>query len=185
MGSGLDRGTELRQIIAKALKGPISERLENQVIAQLEADPKLVHLCGLTPQKLPELVGNNYMMAAILLLKLMNSKQMPLYYDALLKMDSSIHSIQVVNQISQAARLPSDFLHTYISHAIRSCGLIQDKSVKLRMVRFICSFLKSLIKSRAIEIDDLYVEIQALCIEHSRMREVADLYRILKNNGPQ
>lgn len=185
MGSGVDRGTELRQIIAKALKSPIPERLQNQVIAQLDADPKLVHLCGLTPQKLPELVDNNYMLAAILLLKLMNSKQMPLYFDALVKMDVNLHSIQVVTHISQAARLPSDFLHTYISNAIRSCGLIQDKSAKARMVRCVCSFLKTLIRSRTVEIDDLYVEIQALCIEHSRMREVADLYRILKNNGPQ
>lgn len=185
MGSCVDRGTELRQIISKALKSPIPERLQNQVIAQLDADPKLVHLCGLTPQNLSVLVDNNYMLAAILLLKLMNSKQMPLYFDALVKMDVNLHSIQVVTHISQTARLPSDFLHTYISNAIRSCGLIQDKSAKARMVRCVCSFLKTLIRSRTVEIDDLHVEIQAFCIEHSRMRDVADLYLILKNNGPQ
>lgn len=183
MGRQGERGTELREIIAKAFKSPIPEKLQNQIVAQLNDDPKLIHMCGLTPQKLPDLIQNNSELATKLLLKLVNSKQMPSYLNALVNMDVNLHSMSIVLQISQAARLPSDFLHAYISNATRTCGLIPEKSAQARMVRCVCMFLNKLIKSKTVDMHLLHVEVQAFCIEYSKFRDVADLFLLLKNYG--
>lgn len=176
---------DLRDIVSRALKSPIPESLQMRVVTHLDAHPKLVHSCGLSPRKLPELVENNSTLATKILFKLASSKQMPQYLDALGSMDINLHSMEVVTRLSGLVGLPTEFLHSYINKCIRSCNNIPDKYSKVRMVRFVCMFLKNLMKNKAVDLQNLNVEVQGFCIEYSRIREVADLFRSLKNYGPQ
>ncbi|CDF36924.1 unnamed protein product [Chondrus crispus] len=187
MGISGERGSEVRELIEKACKSPLPEAEQQKLLAQLEEDPKLVHLCGMTPQKLPDLVQNNSVLATELLLKLVSSQQMPQYYSALTNMDVTVHSMEVFKGLTNSVQLPTDFLNTYVSHCIRSCESIpeNEKYGRIRMVRFVCVFLKSLMRNNIIDVQDLFVEIQDFCIGHSRIREVADLFRSLKMHSVQ
>lgn len=162
------RAGDIQELMATALRSPLKEEQQQVVKTQLEADPKLVFQCGVTPQNLPDLVQNNSVIATEVLTRLLNSNQREVYFSALVNMDMNQHSMAVVNRLTSTIQLPSEFVRTYVSNCIRSCGNIPDKYGQIRMVRFVCVFLQTLIKNNHIDLQDLFIEVQAFCMEHSR-----------------
>lgn len=199
-----ERTREVIQLLkTKAFVKPLAPNEQRTVLQMLNDDGqtniesdednmpfRMVEESGLSPQNLPRLVEHNPLVAYECLVRILTystEDQKNDYLSSLIGMDMSLHTMEVVNRLathnlgsSGRPILMPEYLHLFISSCIASCENVQDRNAQNRLVRLVCVFVQSLLRNKIVYVEDIYVEVQAFCVEFSRIREATALFKSLK-----
>jgi len=164
---------------------------EEDELLNLLSDKNAVEMLtdiGFSSGNLTDLIRSNPKIATGVLLAVKHTPEIDEYYNILTKIDMTnhnlgLHCIQIVKDIiGETPTVPSDFIHTFISHVLSSCEWIEDKSFQRTLVRLVCVLVQTLIRTKVINLKKLYVEMQHFCILFARVSEVTALYRLIRNS---
>ncbi|QDZ19280.1 DUF2363 domain-containing protein [Chloropicon primus] len=177
------------ETIEEALRAPLLPSRQQDLISRIKAqphsDPQFTReLCGFDSTCLPLLVENNPPVAVELLRKVLGAGQlqdlMLEYFAALVGMEMSVHAMEVFKALICDSSIPTDITNLYITNCIAKCHGVKDTYMQNRLVRLLSVFLQSLVRSKSAQLRDMVIEIQSFCIEFSRVKEAATLFRMLK-----
>jgi hypothetical protein len=187
--------TVLEFLQGQAFQKPLAPN-EQRVVLQFLHDEtttdemalRLIEESSLTPQTLPRLVEHNPLVAHECLLRILSTApehDKNEYLSCLVSMDMSLHSMEVVNRLAtrREALLHPEYVQLFISSCIASCENMIDRHAQNRLVRLVCVFIQSLLRNKIVQVDDIFFEVQAFCVEFSRIREAAALFKSLKESA--
>lgn len=176
---------ELEKLFKIALGRKLEVEEENRFKDEIKQDPKMLESIGLKAEALPQLVEFNPMVTVevlMIILKYEDKEEIKKYLRQMTEIDVTLQSLEVVNRLVTQVELPADFIPYYITRCTQTCENLEDRSQQGRLVRLVCVFLRALINNSLFDIksNNCLIEVQAFCIEFSRIREAAGLFRLLK-----
>ncbi|KAI8140750.1 hypothetical protein BJV82DRAFT_622452 [Fennellomyces sp. T-0311] len=150
---------------------------------QLHADA-VVKGCGLSPERLRDLVETNHILAMDVAPLFLDHVQSTEYLAALAKVPVGHSSVELIFLLLSTGRpVGHDFLHAYISNGIRTCELYEDGPQKDKHVRLFAKFIQTLLEKRMIPVSEYLIEIQSFCVGYFRFKGVATLFQLASSEA--
>jgi CCR4-NOT transcription complex subunit 11 len=170
---------EMHRLMMSACERALHPDKMRRALAILKESPGAIFSSGLTPGRLPRVVEHNANLAVQCLLLLISSPSIADYFAALVDMDLSLNSLEMVNQLTAMVEIPEAFLHLYMSNCMSSCVNVRELNLQRHLVRLVCVFVQSLVRNCVVDVRDLHVELSAFCIEFASVPEATALFHLL------
>lgn len=187
---GMDEAviSRLSQLCAKAAQAPLTTEESTILLREIHL-PTPSHLltAPLTaPEAFPDIAENNPSVAIEYLTNLLTrpnaTKEFSASLDALTAAKPSLRTLELVNKLATTIALPPLFLPEFSSSKLRACYEVQDKYLQQRLVRLVCVFLMAMVRSNSLDVKcALFVEVQAFCVDFSKVKEAVALLKMLKD----
>jgi hypothetical protein len=95
-------------------------------------------------------------------------------------MKLSPNTLEVFNMLSNSVELPQEFTQLFLKNCMEQCRNTPEKNNnRNRMVRLLCVFMLSIIKSKQINIQQMHLDVQAFCIDFVQVKEANSIYKQL------
>ena len=91
-----NREAENKRLLARAVREVLQTQTVDQLVEELNKSPHLVQAFGMTPQKLPNLIQSNPVLATEFMKKMVDSPQITEYFSILFNMEMSLQSLDVI-----------------------------------------------------------------------------------------
>ncbi|CAD8124001.1 unnamed protein product [Paramecium sonneborni] len=175
-----DKLSQVKEIIQKACRTQVSDQEYKLIQDFLENDEYLLKNCGFTTSRLPDIIENNANIVLFFLQKNVKSQDFQDYLDVFITIDVTPATIELIAMINYQMKIPPDFLTYYVHYCIQYCNNIKEKQTQTKIVKYVSIFIRHFLKTKAIAIKDLLTELQAFCIEFTRVNEVSQLFKSVK-----
>ena len=189
--NGIDECKEEDDLIQRAMKRELDENEKESLMAQInEYYASNKNLTGFVAVQCLEhlAVYNPDVGIQIFMILKGNHKELNAYFNALCSLnvsdvETAQNSMNLMKQIAEKIKIPKKYIVQFISHCIKTCEETKEPFHQTRLVRYICIFVQKLINQQIISIKDGAVEIEAFCLEFSRISEATKLYQLLKQQN--
>jgi len=188
---------ESKEKLKKLLKMASQEELSCEMLDELKnllsVQTKTIPLVefDIFPDTLTNFIDNNSSTAVDFLVHLGQTKYPQTKdYLKILTQKQSNHTkhLEIVNNLTIHMDLPSVFIHQLIANLIQDCeDRTKDKVVQKRLVRMLCTFIRSLLSSKILKQEDgaeIFIEIKTFVTNFCHIKECQALYTILKSISP-
>jgi hypothetical protein len=140
---------------------------------------------ALQPHHMRGLVEHNSSVAAELLLVLTarHPAAAAVYAAAVAESPMSAQSVECISTVIARAELPDWVLTTFLSNCMQDTNACQDAGRQSRQVKLLCACVGLALQRQPASLAEALPELQAFCIQQSRHKPAADLYKQLRDLG--
>ncbi|KAL4424376.1 hypothetical protein ABPG75_001677 [Micractinium tetrahymenae] len=187
----------LQALLQQAAQAPLVPAKQQQLVAALGGllGPRLTAplaaavssagggLGGLQPHHMRGLVEQNCPVASQLLLALLahHPEAAAVYSAAVAELPMSARSVECLSAVAGGGALPGWVLATFLANCMQDVSACSDPGRQGRHVKLLCACVALVLQRQPHALAESLPELLAFCIEQSRHKQAADLYRHLRD----
>ncbi|CAD8092792.1 unnamed protein product [Paramecium primaurelia] len=179
-----DKLSQVKEIIQKTCTTEINDEEQRLLFDYLQNEKDLLKNCGFTCQRLPIIIEKNKEIAHFLLIQICNLEGFEEFLEVFIQIDVTQNTLELFAQLFGELKLPQEYITQYINYCIDFCNNIKEKQQQNKLVRFVSVFIQQMLKQKAFVTKDILTDLQAFCIEFSKVGEVSKLFKLVKGQEP-